>query len=98
MAVPFRPPSHNSDTARDHYLRIENLLRELLTLLSRMPSWMNGKFLLVHLNIFYYLVFVVLLTLKYNFMYSLHFITLRIGFKLIVKKKFKKKKCREKYL
>lgn len=42
MAIPFRPPSHNSDTARDHYLRIENLLRELLTLLSRMPSWMNG--------------------------------------------------------
>ncbi|XP_050066786.1 ras guanine nucleotide exchange factor P-like [Aphis gossypii] len=42
MAVPFRPPSHNSDTARDHYLRIENLLRELLTLLSRMPSWMSG--------------------------------------------------------
>ncbi|XP_025190335.1 uncharacterized protein LOC112590933 [Melanaphis sacchari] len=42
MAIPFDPPSPNPDTARDHYLQIQNLLKELLTLLRRMPSWMIG--------------------------------------------------------
>ncbi|XP_026810777.1 uncharacterized protein LOC113552221 [Rhopalosiphum maidis] len=42
MAIPFNPPSSNPDATRDHYLRIQNLLKELLTLLRRMPSWMIG--------------------------------------------------------
>ncbi|XP_022175586.1 uncharacterized protein LOC111037362 [Myzus persicae] len=42
MAIPFVMPEPDPDTPMAHYLRIQNLLRELLTLLSRMPSRMIG--------------------------------------------------------
>jgi len=45
MAIPFEVPTANpAETAmRDNFLQIENLLRELLTLLRRMPAWMLGE-------------------------------------------------------
>jgi hypothetical protein len=42
MAIPFVMPEPDPDTPMAHYLRIQNLLRELLTLLRRMPSRIIG--------------------------------------------------------
>lgn len=43
MAVPFMLEPDPDDTPIVHYLRIQNLLRELMTLLRQMPSRMIGK-------------------------------------------------------
>ncbi|KAL4149932.1 hypothetical protein QTP88_003783 [Uroleucon formosanum] len=42
MAVPFMLEPDPDDTPIAHYLRIQNLLRELMTLLRQMPSRMIG--------------------------------------------------------